>query len=70
MIDWSSLAEQVRVERARRGIDQKDAAKEMGISPSSLCRLEKAKVVSASSFMAACGWLGCKAETIMKTERE
>jgi DNA-binding Xre family transcriptional regulator len=66
MIDWRKLSEDVRIERARRRVDQKTAASEIGIAASSLCRLEGEKSVSADNFMAICRWLGRPAETTLR----
>lgn len=62
MIDWPKLAENVRVERAKRHIQQKDAAVEIGIDPANLSRLENGKTLSADGFMAVCKWLQVPAE--------
>ena len=66
MINWEKLSEDVRIERAKRRVDQKTAASEMDIAASSLCRLEAGKTVAADSFMAVCKWLGRQAETTLR----
>jgi transcriptional regulator with XRE-family HTH domain len=62
MINWVKLAEAARVKRARDRIGVRDAAKQIGVSPSTVSRFENEKELSADHFMAVCKWLGISAE--------
>lgn len=66
MVDWERLAEDVRVARARRRVDQTTAAEQMGIGGPSLSRFENGKTLTVDGFMAVCKWLGITAESTLK----
>ena len=56
-IDWKELAESVRVARARVKMSQKDAAKEIGVTGPTLCRLENGKSITADNYVLVQEWL-------------
>lgn len=56
-INWKGLSEDLRAKRAEERIEQKDAARQMGIAASSLSRLERGKTCSADTYMSVCSWL-------------
>jgi len=62
MIDWPKLSEDVRVQRARKRVSVRDAAREIGVSPATLSRFENGKELTSDNFMAVCKWLGVAAE--------
>jgi len=50
------LAKQIEEKRAGKGI--RDAAKEVGVSPATLSRVENQKVPDLETFSKICKWLG------------
>lgn len=54
------LPTMLRVRRAYRKIHQKQAAKEIGINESTLCRIEKYDGYSVPAFIKCAKWLGFK----------
>jgi len=58
VIDWGDIGRSVRVARAKINVDQKTAATEIGVTASSLCRLEAGTPVSADTLMRVFLWLG------------
>lgn len=57
VIDWKKLAEDIRVQRARRKIGLRDVASEMMLSPATVSRIENGKTMTAEGFILACRWL-------------
>lgn len=54
--DIEALAERIQQHRAGRGI--REAAKEVGVSPATLSRVENGKVPDLETFSKICTWLG------------
>lgn len=54
--DIDALAERIQQRRAGRGI--RETAKEVGISPATLSRVENGKVPDLDTFSKICAWLG------------
>lgn len=55
-INLEALAERIRQHRVSKGV--REAAKEIGISPATLSRVENGKVPDLDTFGKVCGWLG------------
>lgn len=54
--DIEAMAERIQQRRAGRGI--REAAKEVGVSPATLSRVENGKVPDLETFSKICAWLG------------
>ena len=54
--DIAAMAERIQQRRAGKGV--RDAAKEVGISPATLSRVENGKVPDLDTFSKICAWLG------------
>jgi transcriptional regulator with XRE-family HTH domain len=54
--DIDAMAERIQQRRAGRGI--RETAKEVGISPATLSRVENGKVPDLDTFSKICAWLG------------
>lgn len=54
--DIAAMAERIQQHRAGRGV--REAAKEVGISPATLSRVENGKVPDLETFSKICAWLG------------
>ena len=54
--DIEALAGRIQQHRAGRGI--REAAKEIGVSPATLSRVENCKVPDLETFSKICAWLG------------
>lgn len=54
--DIEALAERIQQHRAGKGI--REAAKEVGVSPATLSRVENRKVPDLETFSKICAWLG------------
>lgn len=52
----AGLAEKIQLRRAGKGI--REAAKEVGVSPATLSRVENGKVPDLETFGKVCSWLG------------
>lgn len=55
-IHIEALAEKIRQRRAGKGV--REAAKEIGISPATLSRVENVKIPDLETFGKICAWLG------------
>ncbi len=55
-INIAGLAEKIQLRRAGKGI--REAAKEIGISPATLSRVENKKIPDLETFGKICKWLG------------
>jgi len=51
VIEWEKLSEEARVARARRQINQGQAATQMGLAHSTPCRLEAGRTVKADGYL-------------------
>lgn len=58
MITTEEFSKVMRMARAESGQDQQETAKEIGISASSLCRLEKGKNIDQAGVFKCLFWLG------------
>lgn len=54
--DIGAMAERIQQRRAGRGI--RETAKEVGVSPATLSRVENGKVPDLDTFSKICAWLG------------
>lgn len=54
--DIAAMAERIQQRRAGRGV--RDTAKEVGISPATLSRVENGKIPDLETFCKICAWLG------------
>jgi transcriptional regulator with XRE-family HTH domain len=55
-LNMAELAERIRQRRAGKGI--REAAKEIGVSPATLSRVENEKIPDLETFGRICEWLG------------
>lgn len=54
----AGLAAMLQAERTRRGLSQRDAAFEMDVNPSTICRFEKGLLPDVPNFLIVLEWLG------------
>lgn len=54
--DIAALAERIQQRRAGKGV--RETAKEVGVSPATLSRVENGKVPDLDTFSKICAWLG------------
>jgi transcriptional regulator with XRE-family HTH domain len=66
-IKMNDLADRVLQRRQGRGI--REAAKEVGISPATLSRVENGKVPDLETFGKICAWLGADPSTFLGLSR-
>ncbi len=57
-VAWWLLATALHVTRGSRGLNQRKAAKAIGVSPSTVCRVERCKPVSVPNMVKVCGFVG------------
>lgn len=53
----AELAAFTVAERARRGVSQRQAAEQMGLPPSTLCRFERGQLPDVPNFLVILEWL-------------
>jgi len=53
----AALAGLARAERARRGVSQRQAAEQMGLPASTLCRFERGQLPDVANFLAILAWM-------------
>jgi DNA-binding XRE family transcriptional regulator len=61
-ITWPMVGAGLRVVRRLRHQDQRSAAKTIGISPATLCRVEAGDAVSVDTLLAVCAFIGVHPE--------
>jgi DNA-binding Xre family transcriptional regulator len=57
-VSWSSVGAALKFARGLRHQDQRSAAKAMGISAATLCRVEAVDAVSVETLVAVCKFIG------------
>jgi transcriptional regulator with XRE-family HTH domain len=57
-VEWWLLATALCVTRGLRRLDQRNAAKVIGVSPSTVCRVEAGKPVSIANMVKVCAFVG------------
>jgi len=57
-IEWWLLGTALRVTRGLLRFNQRSAAKAIGVSPSTVCRVETNKPVSVANMIKVCGFVG------------
>jgi DNA-binding Xre family transcriptional regulator len=57
-VEWWLLAAGLYITRGLRGLDQRRAAKAIGISPSTVCRIEACKPISVGNLVKVCRFIG------------
>jgi DNA-binding XRE family transcriptional regulator len=57
-VEWWLLSAALYITRGLRRLDQRNAAKVIGVSPSTVCRLESGKPVSIASMIKVCAFIG------------
>jgi hypothetical protein len=57
-VEWWLVAAALYITRGLNRLDQRRAAKEIGISPSTVCRLEACKPVSIANLIRVCRFIG------------
>lgn len=62
------LARKIREKRAGKGI--REAAKEIGISPATLSRVENEKVPDLDTFSRICAWMGENPSTFLGVQNQ
>lgn len=68
LFDPAEFAKCVRVRRAELHIDQRTAAQQIGISTSTLCRLENERSPSVEVYLRIRSWLGTGKEVSGEAE--
>jgi DNA-binding XRE family transcriptional regulator len=61
-IAWPTVGASLRIVRRLRHQDQRSAAKTIGISAATLCRVEAGDAVSVHTFLAVCRFIGVHPE--------
>ena len=56
-VNYRRLAAHCHAYRKAAGMTMREAAKDMAISPSTLCRIEQERTISVDTFATVCGWM-------------
>ena len=65
LIDWPLLGRLSRGHRKFRGLDVRGAGKQIGVSGSTVSRLERGHALSADDLVRFCRWLNTAVETVL-----
>lgn len=57
-IEWGLLGTALRIVRELRRLNQRSAAKAIGVSPSTVCRVETGRPVSVANVVKVCAFVG------------
>jgi DNA-binding XRE family transcriptional regulator len=57
-IEWGLLGAALRIARELRRLNQRSAAKAIGVSPSTVCRVETGRPVSIANVVKVCAFIG------------
>jgi transcriptional regulator with XRE-family HTH domain len=61
-VEWWLVGAALSITRRLRRLNQRRAAKEIGVSPSTVCRLEACKAVSIANLVKVCRFIGVHAD--------
>jgi transcriptional regulator with XRE-family HTH domain len=57
-VEWWLLGTALRITRGLRRLNQRNAARAIGVSPSTVCRVEKSSQVSIANMVKVCAFIG------------